>query len=324
MAIAGFDPKEFAANLMEQAREVIPADLPSSEKNFIATTLHRYCSLAGEALAGDETITLDAQQASIITQFIGEWTFHKSIDLIRSGIPLEKRDPILQKIAFAVFEEARDVIINNVDQNEAIGRVENAVTYAYQEALDEMSKQNQLDNEMAEKAKSESNIDKMAKESAEQNPEQEQPQQQEGGSSKENDNSQKLLRLAAIAMLLRKMKNKNLGKILSKFDDVEGKAISSYIKIEGIEEAFDMDKINKFMHDFLMTIPEEAQAYNEKQTRKRYTELAKSVSEEELEAVLRPERSKVKKSLMNAKNVSEMPSRVSNIVFEYIKDKVGK
>lgn len=323
MAIAGFNPKEFALSLMEQAREVIPADMDKQDKDFIATTLHRYCTLAGEALAGDETVVIDAQQASIITQFIGEWTFHKSIDLVRSGIPIDKRDPILQKVAFAVFEEARDVIVNNVDQNEAIARVENAVKYAYQEALDEMSKQNQLDQETAQKAMSESNIDKMAKETAEQNQEQA-PQQQQASVAQEQGVSQKLLRLAAVALLLKKMNGKDLGKILSRFDERDGRAISSYMKVEGLEEAFDMATIKKFMHDFLLTIPEEAQAYNEKQIRRKYTELAKSVSQEELQAVLRPERSKVKKSLENAKNIGEMPSGVSNIVFEYLKEKVGK
>ncbi len=321
MAIAGFNPKEFAASLKEQAKEVIPADLSQQDKSFIADTLYRYCTLAGDALANDDTATLDAQQASIITQFIGEWTFHKSIDLVRSGIPLEKRDPILQKVAFAVFEEARDVIINNVDHNEAIGRVENAVAYAYQEALDEMSKQHQLDEEIAQKAKSESNIDKMAQETAAREGAQAQSQQQNQTADK---NSQKLLRLAAIAMLLKKMSKKDAGKILSKFNDREGKAISSYMQVEGLEEAFDMATIKKFMHDFLLTIPEEAHAYNEKQTRRKYTELAKSIPQEELEAVLRTERPKVKKSVENPKNVKEMPAKVSGIVFEYLKEKVGK
>lgn len=323
MAIAGFNSKEFAESLMGQAKEVIPADLEQQEKDFIANTLFRYCSLAGDALANDDTATMDAQQASIITQFIGEWTFHKSIDLVRSGIPMDKRDPILQKVAFAVFEEARDVILNNVDQNEAIGRVENAVSYAYQEALDEMSKQHQIDDEITQKAKNESNIDKMAQETIAQNQAQPQNQPQRDGAS-ENNASNKLLRLAAIAMLLKKMSKKDAGKILSKFDEREGKAISSYMQVEGLEEAFDMATIKKFMHDFLLTIPEEANAYNEKQTRIRYTELAKSVPQEELDAALRPERLKVKKSFENSKNVKEMPSKVSGIVFEYFKEKVGK
>lgn len=317
MSIAGFDPKAFAEDLTGQAKEVIPADLPQQEKDFIANTLQRYCLLAGEALVNDNSANLNAQQVSIITQFIGEWTFHKSIDLIRSGVPLDKCDPILQKVAFAVFEEARDVIMNNVEQNEAITRVENAVAAAYQEALTEMQKQHQLDEAAAQKAMQESNIDKMAQEVSEQN-QQQQPQQQSQGSGA----SDKLLRLAAVAMLLKKMDNKNVGKILSKFSDREAKAISSYMKVEGIEEAFDMNKVTKYMHEFLLTIPQEAQEYNEKQTRRKYMELSKSVPQEELDSILRNERSKVKLSMENAKNIKNMPSKVSGIVLDYLQEKV--
>ena len=194
MAIAGFNPDEFAKSLTEQAKEVLPADLPQQEKEFIANILYRYCHLAGEALVNDDAVTLNAQQASIVTQFIGEWTFHKSIDLIRSGIPMEKRDPILQKIAFAVFEESRDVIVNNVEQNEAITRVENAVATAYQEALAEMKKQRQLDDSLAEKAMHESNIDKMAQEASAQS----QQQQQSTQAGVDQSASRKLLRLCSL------------------------------------------------------------------------------------------------------------------------------
>lgn len=325
MAIAGFDPEEFARSLTEQAKEVLPADLPQAEKDFVANILYRFCMLAGDALDKDETCTLNAQQASIITQFIGEWSFHKSIDLIRSGIPMDKRDPILQKIAFAVFEESRDVIINNVEQNEAITRVENAVAVAYQEALDEMKKQRQLDDELAAKAMSESNIDKMAKEveetQAQSQPQQQTQQAQQSGG--QPDVSKKLLRLASIALLLKHMDEKNIGKILSKFDERDGKAISSYMQVEGLEEAFDMAKIRDYMHDFLLTIPQEAQAFNEKQTRQKYTELAKTAPQEKLDSLLRPERSKVKDSMENAKNIKAMPSTVSNIVFDYLKEKIN-
>lgn len=317
MSIAGFDPKAFADDLTGQAKEVIPADLPQQEKDFIGNTLHRYCLLAGEALVNDNSANLNAQQVSIITQFIGEWTFHKSIDLIRSGIPLDKCDPVLQKVAFAVFEEARDVIMNNVEQNEAISRVENAVTIAYQEALNEMQKQHQLDEAAAQKAMNESNIDKMAQEVAEQN----QPQQPSSPQQQDNA-SDRLLRLAAVAMLLKKMDSKNIGKILAKFNDREAKAISSYMKVEGIEEAFDMSKITQYMHEFLLTIPQEAQEYSEKQTRKKYIELSKSVPQEELDAILQTERSKVKLSMQNAKNIKSMPSKVSSIVLDYLQEKV--
>lgn len=325
MPIEGFDPKGFADNLAGQASQVIPADLPDIDKKFIASILHHYCMLAGEALSKEEPATLNAQQACIITQFIGEWTFHKCIDLVRSGIPLEKRDAILQKVAFAVFEEARVVITNNIEQTEAIARVEQAVTTAYQTALDEMKKQNQLDASLAEKAMHESNIDKMAEQAQ---AEQTQPQAVANSvptnnikqKSPKDEASKKLLRLAAIAMLLKKM-NKNVESILCKFEEKDRKAIVSYMKVDGLEEAFDMNTIKDYMHDFLLTIPNEAQAFSEKEARKKYTELAKSLPQEEMDRILQNERNKIKKSIENSKNLKEMPSKVSNIVMDYLKEK---
>ncbi|MDD3420008.1 MAG: hypothetical protein PHE78_05345 [Candidatus Gastranaerophilales bacterium] len=328
MAIAGFNPDDFAKSLTEQAKEVVPADLPQEEKDFIANILYRFCKLAGDALINDTGVALNAQQASIITQFIGEWTFHKSIDLIRSGIPIDKRDPILQKIAFAVFEESRAVIVANTEQDEAIAKVEHAVGIAYQEALEEMKKQHQLDDDIAEKAKTESNIDRMAEQAREEAPPQQQQQSahnpQQTAASAEDKNARKLLRLAAIALLLKKMSSKHAGEILQKLNEREAKAISSYMQIDGLEEAFDMNTIKNHMQEFLLTIPQEAQAFTEKQKRQKYTELTKSVPQEELDAILRPERSKVKDSIENVKKVKEMPSKVSNIVLEYLKEKTLK
>jgi len=328
MPIEGFDPKGFADNLAGQAAQVIPADLADIDKKFIASILHHYCLLAADALYKEEPATLNAQQACIITQFIGEWTFHKCVDLVRSGVPLEKRDAILQKVAFAVFEEARVVITNNVEQGEAIARVEQAVTTAYQSALDEMQRQNQLDASLAEKAMHESNIDKMAEQAqaqANQDAGSQAPARANTASSAQstvqNETSKKLLRLAAIALLLKKM-NKNVESILCKFDEKDRKAIVSYMQVSGLEEAFDMNTIKDYMHDFLLTIPSEAQAYSEKEARRKYTELAKSIPQEEMDRILKNERNKIKKSIENSKNLKEMPSKVSNIVMDYLKGKV--
>lgn len=332
--IEGFNSEEFAKNLTGQAKEVIPADLPKQEKEFIANILYRFCVLAGDALIKDETVNINAQQASIIAQFIGEWTFHKSIDLIRSGVPQDKRDPILQKVAFAVFEESRDVIVNNVDQNEAIARVENAVSFAYDEAINEMMNQNQLDGDLANKARNESNIDKMAQEAVDQEqaempPEQQgqaPPPQQAPAQSQQNTGgtSPKLIKLAAVAMLLKRMDGRDAKAVLSRFAQRDQKAIQSYMSLEGLEEAFDMKLIKDFMHDFLMTIPKEAQAYATKLARKKYTDLTQSVPEQELQNILGRERLKIRETINDSKKLNQIPSKISNIVYNYLNDKVAK
>ena len=86
MAIEGFDYKGFAASMAEQAKGLAPADLQEQEKEYIVKTLANFTLLAGEALYNDTELQINADQAVFITQVIAEWSFHKSVDLIKSGI----------------------------------------------------------------------------------------------------------------------------------------------------------------------------------------------------------------------------------------------
>ena len=103
MAIEGFDFQEFSKNLAQQATSVVPADLSENDKTYVINLVYSYCNLAGDALSKDENINLNVEQASIVCQFIGEWSFHKSIDVIRAGVPVDFRDEVMQKVAFTVF-----------------------------------------------------------------------------------------------------------------------------------------------------------------------------------------------------------------------------
>ena len=77
--IEGFNPQDFAKNLAGQAGQVIPADIAAPDKKFIIDIVYKFCVLSGDALVKDAALNLDSAQASLITQFIGEWSFHKSI-----------------------------------------------------------------------------------------------------------------------------------------------------------------------------------------------------------------------------------------------------
>ena len=85
MAIQGFEYKEFAQNLAQQALELIPKDFDDNQKNYVANTLLNFSAIAGQALYDEGKFNVD--QAIMITQIIAEWSFHKSVDLVRSGIP---------------------------------------------------------------------------------------------------------------------------------------------------------------------------------------------------------------------------------------------
>lgn len=113
MTIQGFDYKEFAKNLASQATELVPKDFDANQRAYITSTLLNFATLAGEALYNDEESNFNADQAVMITQIIAEWSFHKSVDLVRSGIPQQYWDPIMQKIAFTILKSRNKPLNKN-------------------------------------------------------------------------------------------------------------------------------------------------------------------------------------------------------------------
>ena len=120
--------------------------------------------LAGEALYNDNSMNLTADQAVFISQLIAEWSFHKSIDLIRSGVMPEYWDGVMQKIAFTIFEVAKQTISKGISQDEILKVVEHHVKKAYMDALTELKEKNLISPADFDAALGQSNIDKMAQE----------------------------------------------------------------------------------------------------------------------------------------------------------------
>ena len=132
MTIKDFDYKGFAENLASQAVELVPKEFNQNEKDYITNTLLNFSTLAGEALYQDQdNFGFNAEQASMITQIIAEWAFHKSVDLIRSGIPQEHWDPIMQKIAFTIFEIAKQTFKQGLPQDQILQLIEHHVKKVY-------------------------------------------------------------------------------------------------------------------------------------------------------------------------------------------------
>ena len=167
MPIEGFDYKAFAASMSEQAKELVPPELEDREKEYIVKTLGNFTLLAGEALYNDTQMNLTAEQAVFITQIIAEWSFHKSIDLIHSGILPQYWDGIMQKIAFTIFEVAKQAVIRKIPQDQLLQAVEHHVIKVYNSSIEELQKKGVIDEEIKNRAESQSNIDAMAKQAQE-------------------------------------------------------------------------------------------------------------------------------------------------------------
>lgn len=312
MPIEGFNPEEFSKNLTSQVVGVIPQDLSEEDKKFVVNIVYKFLIMAAGALNKDENSPLNAQQASTITQFIGEWAFHKSVDLARAQIATELREPVLQAVAFSVFDEAKKVIINNVDKDEAITRIEERVKSAYQNSLQGLAKEKKIDQNALQRALSESNIDRMAQEANKNNTEEKQ---------KPVEMPDQLLKLAAISLVLKKMPQKQVDIILSKIDPRDATAISSYMKLDGLETKLDMQKAQKFINEFLHKIPKEPQKINEDISISKINKLKTSLPKGSLENMLKKERENIKKIIDDEDSIKDLSPKIMNILYNYLEEK---
>ena len=167
MPIEGFDYKEFATLMTEQAKELVPKELTDQQKEYIVKTLGNFTLLAGEALSNDTKLNLTGEQAVFITQVIAEWSFHKSIDLIHSGILPQYWDSIMQKIAFTIYKVAEQAVIRKIPQEQLLQAVEHHVVKVYNTCIEELQKKGIINEEVKNRAESQSNIDAMAKQAQE-------------------------------------------------------------------------------------------------------------------------------------------------------------
>ncbi len=351
MAIKGFDYKGFAQSMHAQAAELVPANFTPDQKEYVATTLLKFSMIAGEAL--DKDGEFSAEQAIMITQIIAEWSFHKSVDLINSGIPRMYWDPIMQKIALTIFEVSKNAFRQNVPQEQALEAIEHHVRNTYVNAIEELKKRNLIDEELMERAVNQSNIDSMAQSADEQMqaeaevaqggavPPQAQAAQgvppqaqvQDGnanlpkapnGLRQLDSESAKMLRLVTVAMLFQRMQQDKVQVILDRFNPDEATDIIRYMGMSDLPQKIDPRTIMQCLKEFRDFLP--AQPLNVSKTKivNKIKELGDFIDRPRLELLLKPERARVRRFVFSALEgeVVDMPPKVACIIASHIESMV--
>lgn len=154
-----FDYKAFADEMSKQSKELIPADFSEKEKKYISTTICDFVKLAGESLNNDKENNFSDEQKVFIAQVIAEWTFHKSVDLIRAKIPDTYWNAVMQKIAFTIFEIIKQALLKDIPKEQILETVEYHVRKVYKECIEELP----IDNKQKKIASKCSNIDECIK-----------------------------------------------------------------------------------------------------------------------------------------------------------------
>ena len=307
--IEGFDHKAFAKNLAGQAGQVVPEDIAPEDKKFVVDIVYKFCFLSGDALIKDETITLDAPQASLITQFIGEWSFHKSIDLIRSKIDPSLREGILQRVAFTVFEIAKQAVIKRMPQEQIIPLVEHHVNVCFKQALDDLKKKGILDDKAEQNALSQSNIDAMAQSQA----------QEEAIGADMSDT--KILKLASLALLIRNFPDAKIKSILSKFNKPEREVLLQYLSMKDLESKIDTRITQRCLSEIKQALPE-PQTLSMERIQRKICKIVKNSDKEEISNIIKDERPQIREFVLSGTHGdTNIPVRIANVICKYLEEK---
>lgn len=353
MAIQGFNYEEFAKNLATQAQEIVPAEFNDLQKQYVVNTLYNFSRVAGESLSNDKELNFNADQAVMITQIIAEWSFHKSVDLIKSGIPQQFWDPIMQKIAWTIYEVAKQTFKQGLPHDQILSLIEHHVKKAYEEAIHELNEKNLIDKALMEKAASQSNIDSMMQEMQE-NQEVPQPAPQSAPQPVQNmpapqrssqapissgnkastvpvDMSKpmepykppKLLKLVAVALLLKRVTDDRVQTILNHFEQDDAGTVLRYMYVDNLEEKVDPTVTMRVLEDIGRNLPS-ATEVNTNILVDRIKAVAEMMDRNRLESFVQRERPNVRRLVFNAMEGEfyKMPPRVAAVVASHLEHSV--
>lgn len=353
MTIKDFDYKGFAENLAGQADELVPKDFNNDEKAYVTNTLLNFATTAGEALYQDkDKFGFNADQATMITQIIAEWAFHKSVDLIRSGIPQQFWDPIMQKIAYTIFEIAKQTFKQGLPQDQILQLVEHHVRKTWLDSIAELKQKNLIDEGLMEKAASQSNIDTVMQQMEnngevqaptpqqnQQNLPQAQNKQPQIPAAQSQNNTPaavpgtnivnttsikyeppKLLKLVTVALLLKRMEDEDqVQEILECFDQTDAGTVIKYMYTDNIEKEINPNAAVKILDDISKALPEAAEV-SKKQIISRIKKSVEVFGKNKMERKLQLERHKVRQFVFNAveDEYYKIPPKIANIIARYL------
>ena len=329
MPIEGFDYKQFANDLAGQAVELVPQDFDDFQKEYVTKTLLNFSNLAGEAISNDAEAGFNAEQAILLTQIIAEWSFHKSVDLIRSGIQPEYWDGVMQKIAFTIFDIGKQTIKQGLPQDQILELIEHHVIKAYEGALDELQQRGIIDEELKEQAEKQNNLNQLveeveaqkeierqqqAEQEAIQQQQQQAPVQMQGGAD-----NKKAFKLASLALLLRTLSQDKVASILNKFNPQDAQLVLQYMQMPDLNQRVDANMAMQCLKEIKTNLPSK-HSTSPNQLIFRIKNALKNTTRERVEVMLKPERINVKKFVSSAlqDELYELPPKISNIIAQHI------
>lgn len=156
---------DFIENLIGQIQPLLPKDVNKLQEDYLVSNIRKSAMLMASGIQDDEEFSrIDFEQQCFYIQIMAEWSFHKEIDLFRSGIPAKYWKVVMQKIWYAMWEVMYACVKNEAPETVVLSLVERFVNRTYRVAVEELKENEIIDEKTEEKAKEQSNIKIMAQE----------------------------------------------------------------------------------------------------------------------------------------------------------------
>lgn len=324
MAIEGFDYQGFANELSSQVDGLIPAEFQDFQKQYVKNTVKNFSTLSGEAIYNDDKSNFTAEQGMFITQIIAEWSYHKSVDIIKAGILPDYWDGVMQKIAFTIFEIAKQMVLKGVPQDEILQMVEHHVKKSYESVIKELLDRKVIDENVMDRALNQSNIDDMMKKMQEERVEQEIISAEAEVHQTGNKTNSKILKLASVALLLKQMSQDKVQSMLNKFNPQDAQTVIQYMQMPDLETKIDKGITMNCLHEIKSNLPE-PKFVNPEKILFKMSKIFEKSPKENIDKIVSKERPKVKEFVTRARDGEylQMPTKVANIIAQHLEESIS-
>lgn len=156
---------EYIDNFIEQITPLLPKDVNKLQQEYLVNNIKYSTVLLASSMQTDTVFkSLNFEKQCLYIRIMGEWSFHKEIDLFRSGIPARHWRNIMQKIWYTVWEVMYACIQNSASDEVLLSIIERYVNKTYNYAIEDLKQSHIIDESTVEQAKEQSNIEIMAQE----------------------------------------------------------------------------------------------------------------------------------------------------------------
>ena len=231
-----------------------------------------------------------------------------------------------------IFDIAKRTFMQGMPQDQILQLIEHHVKKTYVEEIEGLKNKGFIDQELMEIASNQSNIDAMINEAeaAQQvqqdasytNAQQGQPSQYQQNPQQPSTSS-KIMKLATVALLFKRMKQDKVQTMLNKFNPDDAQTVIKYMNMPDLADRVSVNTALKCLNEIRMSLPAPQEISPSKIVTRLQT-VTQDKDKKQLETMLRLERINVKRLVFNALDGEyyNLPPKVANIIATHMEDSV--